>query len=57
MKSGLVTKLYLTVEPVVFGKGLNLFNEELNLNLNFVSAKEIGEGTILLEYSVASLGR
>lgn len=52
MQSGVVDKLYLTIESVVFGSGMRLFNKELNKNLQLVSAKKIGEETVLLEYNV-----
>ena len=52
MEAGLVDKLYLTIEPVLFGKGMNLFNKELDAQLKLVSTQRIGEQTILLEYYV-----
>ncbi len=53
MKSGLVDTIYLTIEPVVFGKGMNIFNEELHYSLKLVSS-QISESTnsLLLEYKV-----
>ena len=52
MEQGLVDKLYLSVEPVLFGKGITLFNKELDLKLSLVSLKQLGEQTVLLEYNV-----
>ena len=52
MNRGLVHKLYLTIEGILFGKGLNLFNEELDIKLSLVSSKQIGDNTILLEYNI-----
>lgn len=52
MKSGLVQKLYLTVEPWFFGKGISLFREDLNQKLELVSCKNLEKDTILLEYNV-----
>lgn len=54
INSGLVTKIYLTVEPVVFGKGLGLFNAEVAVKLQLVSVKNLSEQTLLLEYDVLS---
>lgn len=51
-KAGLLDKLYLTVEPVVFGSGLSLFTEPLSLNLSFEREERLGEGSVLLEYTV-----
>ena len=39
MTAGLVDKLYLTVEPVVFGAGMNLFNKEFDRKLQLESVK------------------
>ena len=52
MTAGLIDKLYLTVEPVVFGTGMNLFNKELDRKLQLESAKKIGENAIVLEYNI-----
>ncbi|HVT75126.1 MAG TPA: dihydrofolate reductase family protein [Candidatus Paceibacterota bacterium] len=53
MKAGLVDTLYLTLEPVVFGKGIPLFAEAVDLNLELREARPIGDGAVVLEYSVA----
>lgn len=54
MKSGLVTKIYLTIEQVLFGKGVSLFNEQLpeSVQLKLVTSEATPEGTLLLEYDV-----
>lgn len=53
MKAGLVNTLYLTVEPIVFGKGVPLFSEELGAaKLTLKNSTRIGENTILFEYEV-----
>lgn len=53
MKAGLVNRLYLTVEPIAFGKGIPLFKEELGMQkLALIDAKKIDDSTLLLEYSV-----
>jgi dihydrofolate reductase len=52
LKSALVDKIYVTVEPVIFGDGVKLFNEELDIRLKLVKTEDIGEGTVLLEYDV-----
>lgn len=52
MEAGVVDKLYLSVEPVVFGSGMRLFNKELDKKLQLVSMEKLGEDTILLEYNV-----
>ena len=50
--AGVVDKLYLSVEPVLFGQGMTLFNKELDIKLELVDTKKLGEQTVLLEYNV-----
>ena len=52
MEAGLVDKLYLTIEPVVFGAGMTLFNKKFEKALKLESMKKLGEATVLLEYNV-----
>ncbi len=52
MKSGLVNKLYLTVEPVIFGDGIRLFKESLNYKLKLIDSTKSEDGALLLEYEV-----
>lgn len=52
MQAGVVDTLYLTVEPVFFGQGMNLFNKEIDAKLILKSMKKLGDTTMLLEYGV-----
>lgn len=54
MKEGLVDKIYLTIEPVAFGEGKNLFAEgDFETKLKLESVKKLNKkGTILLKYKV-----
>lgn len=54
MKSNLVTDLWLTIEPVIFGKGKSLVGEEdLDIKLNLKSLEKLNkQGTLLLKYSL-----
>lgn len=53
MEAGLVDKLYLTIEAVVFGSGMTIFNKKLIAKkLKLVSMQKLGEETVLLEYDV-----
>lgn len=57
MKAGVVDTIYLTIEPLLFGKGINLFNEDLRYNLKLKEAKTSEEsGSLLLEYKVDYTG-
>jgi dihydrofolate reductase len=52
LKSGLVDTLYLTVEPVVFGQGVKLISENIDLKLSLQKVEHLSSQTILLEYKV-----
>lgn len=52
MQAGLVKRLYLTVEPVVFGTGLRLFNDTLNAELKLEKTHQLSDQTIVQEYVV-----
>jgi dihydrofolate reductase len=52
LREKLVTDLYLTVEPVVFGDGVPLVTGGVFQKLNLVSSERLGERAILLHYAV-----
>jgi dihydrofolate reductase len=56
MESGLVNKLYLTVEPILFGNGINVFKrpffEDVRLRLDKSEITE--QGSVFLDYSFTS---
>jgi len=54
MRAKLVNRLFLSIEPVIFGEGIRLLNESLDgIKLKLVEYKKLGdENTILLEYKV-----
>ncbi len=52
MRSGLVERLYLTVEPVVFGTGLRLFDSSLNTELKLEKTHQLSDQTLVQEYVV-----
>jgi riboflavin biosynthesis pyrimidine reductase len=54
MKAKVVDTIYLTIEPILFGKGMNIFNDELDFKLTLRNVESIKESdSILLEYGVA----
>ena len=55
MEQGLIDKLYLSVEPVIFGKGMTLFNKELDIKLELISSQKLGSQTTLFEYSTIKI--
>ena len=53
IKENLVDEIYLTVEPLVFGEGKNLFAGETKAMLHLESMERLNEkGTVLLKYRI-----
>jgi len=55
MNSGLVNELYISVNPVVFGNGITLFNSELHNRVHLLDSQTCSDGTIILHYEVTAL--
>ena len=54
MKAGLVNKMFITREPVLFGQGMTLFKENLeNIKLKLVKVHRLSAQTIVQEYQVS----
>ena len=47
-----IDEIQITVVPKLFGTGLPLFAEKMNLDLEFKSCMNIGDGTVVLNYGV-----
>lgn len=56
MESGVVSKLYLTIEPIIFGAGMKLFNKDIHYQLTLKSSAQTDGGALLLEYHVNHAG-
>lgn len=52
MASGLVDKIFFTIEPIIFGKGLSIFREDMETKLQLVDATKLEGGAVVLEYNV-----
>lgn len=52
MKEKLVDELYLTVEPIVFGAGLKLFDGPLDQKLELIEIIDLSEQTKVLHYKI-----
>lgn len=54
LKEELVSDLYVTIEPVIFGSGLSMFSDEAaQTNLELIEQKTLNpRGSILLKYKV-----
>lgn len=52
MQAGVVTELYLTVVPIVFGTGVRLFEHQLLNQLDLLETTQLEGGALLLRYAV-----
>lgn len=52
MQAGLVDTLFLTIEPVIFGNGIKLFNDRVDANLRLIQTHHLSDQTIVQELAV-----
>lgn len=52
MEAGLITDLYLTFAPVIFGTGIQLFHKALDKTLRLESLEKIGADSVAAHYSL-----
>lgn len=52
MQSGLVNKIYITIEPKLFGQGMTVFNKPLSADLKLVSVEKLSDDVLFLEYDI-----
>lgn len=52
LKEKLVRKIYLTIEPILFGKGMTMFKDDINYKLELMNLTKTETGTVMLEYNV-----
>ena len=52
IKENLIDEIHVTMVPRLFGKGLSLFNESLDIRLELLDVMEIDKGHVLLRYAV-----
>jgi len=51
-KENLITKVHLTLVPKLFGTGLSLFTQKLDLALELPQTRELDKGHLLMVYKV-----
>jgi dihydrofolate reductase len=51
-RENLIDEVIVTLSPLVFGKGLGVFDETVEMNLQLEKFEKIGETTLALWYSV-----
>jgi len=52
MKKNLIDEIHVTMVPRLFGKGLSLFNETLDIRLELMDIEKIDKSHVLLKYRV-----
>lgn len=52
VKSRLVDEILLTISPKLFGQGLTLFTEKLDLDLELINVQQLEANTLLIRYAV-----
>ncbi len=52
LSSGVVNKLYLTIEPLMFGQGIRLIDKPVDIKLKLVKIHRLSKDTLVLEYNV-----
>ena len=53
LKDGLIDEIYLSVHPLVLGKGIKIFEGgEVKVNLKLLGIKELKEDLVQLHYKV-----
>lgn len=52
LRAKAIQKIYLTIEPLVFGKGVSMFKDEVNYRLELMNIEKTEHGALMLEYNV-----
>ena len=52
LKYKLINEIILTIEPKIFGKGISLFSEENEINLELKEILKLNKNSILIKYRV-----
>lgn len=50
LKEKLISEIILTVEPKIFGTGLSLFSEDIDVDLELLEVSKLNDNTIKLRY-------
>lgn len=52
MKAKLVDTMYITLEPILFGQGMGIFNDSIDAELELRDMKKLSDNVLLLEYGI-----
>ncbi|MDB5178310.1 MAG: folA [Patescibacteria group bacterium] len=55
MEAGLITELYLSIQPVLFGRGMPLFDLNMDVKLELLDSQvEVSDGTVVNHYIITT---
>ncbi|CAN5371072.1 dihydrofolate reductase [soil metagenome] len=52
LQAGVVDELYLTVEPILFGQGVPLYDQALDIRLKLADVGKLNDDVLLVHYEV-----
>jgi len=53
-EANLIDEIVVTVSPLIFGYGLSLFTEKINMTLELMDVERVGTNRVCLKYAVKS---
>jgi len=51
-RQGLIDEVIVTISPLIFGRGLSLFDDDVDLRLELVEMEQVGNQLVMLRYRV-----
>lgn len=51
-RRGLIDEVMVTISPLIFGKGISLFADDVTMNLELIEARPLGTDLIMARYRV-----
>ncbi len=52
LQAGVVTELYLTIEPILFGQGVSLYSQAVDTRLKLMDVSKLNDDVLLVRYEV-----
>ena len=51
-REGLIDEVWITLSPLIFGHGISIFTEEIEMKLHLLDFEKIGEDSLFVRYAV-----
>ena len=55
-RAGLIDEIMITICPTIFGAGISLFSDSVDMDLDLKTVETVGEGLVSVTYSVKKTG-